>query len=97
MRAMELETLDLQLKPLSLRIVEIPSDGNCLYRAVAAQCGSDYIAIRKCISVCVGMWARCSDWLVAHMVQIILSWVCHCRFTICSDWYGSKVVVSHLY
>ena len=57
MRAMELETLDLQLKPLSLRIVEIPSDGNCLYRAVAAQCGSDYIAIRKCISVCVGMWA----------------------------------------
>lgn len=46
MRQTELEALDTQLKPLSLKIVEIPSDGNCLYRAVAAQCDSDYIKIR---------------------------------------------------
>ncbi len=48
MRDMELQALELQLQPLSLRVVEIPSDGNCLYRAVAAQCGSDYNKIRKC-------------------------------------------------
>jgi hypothetical protein len=47
MRAVELQALDLQLKPLSLKVVEIPSDGNCLYRAVAAHCGSDYSKIRK--------------------------------------------------
>lgn len=58
MRAMELEALDMQLKPLSLRIVEIPSDGNCLYRAVAAQCGSDYVAIRKCV-LCVSGHGVC--------------------------------------
>jgi OTU domain-containing protein 6 len=48
MRKVELEALETQLKPLSLTILEIPSDGNCLYRAVAAQCdGSDYVKIRK--------------------------------------------------
>ena len=47
LRRIELELLDKQLTPLSLAIVEIPSDGNCLYRAVAAQCGLDYIKIRK--------------------------------------------------
>ena len=57
MRAMELEALDLQLKPLSLRIVEIPSDGNCLYRAVAAQCGSNYVTIRKCVGLV--LFVRC--------------------------------------
>jgi len=46
MRQTELEALETQLKPLSLKIVEIPSDGNCLYRAIAAQCDSDYIKIR---------------------------------------------------
>lgn len=48
MRRMELDALETQLKPLSLKIVAIPSDGNCLYRAVAAQCeGSNYSKIRK--------------------------------------------------
>jgi OTU domain-containing protein 6 len=48
MRKVELEALETQLKPVSLTIAEIPSDGNCLYRAVAAQCeGSDYVKIRK--------------------------------------------------
>lgn len=47
MRETELEALESQLKPLSLKIIEIPSDGNCLYRAVAAQCDSDYIKISK--------------------------------------------------
>ena len=37
-RQIELEALESQLKPLKLAIKEIPSDGNCLYRAVAAQC-----------------------------------------------------------
>jgi hypothetical protein len=52
LRAMELQALESQLRPLSLRVVEIPSDGNCLYRAVAAQCGSDYSKIRKCFRLC---------------------------------------------
>lgn len=47
MRAMELEALELQLKPASLTIHEIPSDGNCLYRAVAEQVdGADFHKIR---------------------------------------------------
>mmetsp|Transcript_31398 Transcript_31398/g.34754 ORF Transcript_31398/g.34754 Transcript_31398/m.34754 type:complete len:281 (+) Transcript_31398:65-907(+) len=46
MRQTELEALETQLKPLSLEIVEIPSDGNCLYRAIAAQCDSNYAKIR---------------------------------------------------
>lgn len=47
MRKMELELLEAQLMPLSLKISEIQSDGNCLYRAVAAQCGMTYIQVRK--------------------------------------------------
>jgi len=48
MRRVELDALGIQLKPLSLKISEIPSDGNCLYRAVAAQCeGSNYVKIRN--------------------------------------------------
>jgi len=47
LRQNELEMFDTQLKPLSLKIVEIPSDGNCLYRAIAAQCDTDYTKIRK--------------------------------------------------
>lgn len=49
MRALELESLELQLKPESLEIKEIQSDGNCLYRAVAAQIGGgkDYTEIRR--------------------------------------------------
>jgi hypothetical protein len=46
MRETELTALALQLKPHGLQVVEIPSDGNCLYRAIAAQCGSDYLKIR---------------------------------------------------
>ncbi|KAI2508940.1 cysteine protease [Fragilaria crotonensis] len=56
MRDTELQALELQLRPLSLRVVEIPSDGNCLYRAVAAQCGSDYNKIRQI----------CADQLQSH-------------------------------
>jgi OTU domain-containing protein 6 len=47
MRQIELEALETKLKPLSMKIKEIPSDGNCLYRAVAVQCDSDYLKIRE--------------------------------------------------
>jgi hypothetical protein len=50
MRKLELERLDAQLVPLALKISEIQSDGNCLYRAVAAQCGMDYAKVRECNS-----------------------------------------------
>ena len=51
LREVELQALYQQLQPLSLQVVEIPSDGNCLYRAVAAQCGTDYCKIRKCATI----------------------------------------------
>jgi hypothetical protein len=51
MRQLELELLDAQLLPLALKISEIQSDGNCLYRAVAAQCGMDYIKVRECYNI----------------------------------------------
>lgn len=35
-----------QLEPLRLKIKEVTADGHCLYRAVAAQCGSDYQDMR---------------------------------------------------
>jgi OTU domain-containing protein 6 len=45
-----------QLAPLNMIIAEVKADGHCLYRAVAAQCQSDYLTIRKI----------CSETLKAH-------------------------------
>jgi hypothetical protein len=45
-----------QLAPLNMIIAEVKADGHCLYRAVAAQCQSDYLTIRK----------MCSETLKAH-------------------------------
>lgn len=36
-----------QLAPLNMIIAEVKADGHCLYRAVAAQCQSDYLTISK--------------------------------------------------
>jgi hypothetical protein len=47
LRQLEMERIQQQLIPLSLEIVEIPSDGHCLYRAIAAHCGSSYQETRK--------------------------------------------------
>lgn len=57
-RQMELERMQQQLSRAKLKIEEVPSDGNCLYRAVAAQCddSSDYTDIR----------AKCADSLQQH-------------------------------
>lgn len=48
-RKLELEILQSKLDPMKLDIVEVESDGHCLYRAVAAQCPDDmaYPQIRK--------------------------------------------------
>lgn len=63
-RAIELGALESQLAPLALKIKEIPSDGNCLYRAIAAQCGDkDFHQIRKyvyrfaCVCVCMCVYS----------------------------------------
>jgi len=53
-RQLELDSLSEQLRPLGLEISEIPSDGNCLYRAVAAQCPDllkDYRQARTCTNM----------------------------------------------
>lgn len=47
-RQVEMDTI-LKVLPSDLRIVEVPADGNCLYRAVGAQCGKDYQQIRTYI------------------------------------------------
>lgn len=41
MGQVELESIQTQLTPLGLKIDEIPPDGNCLYRAIAASLGND--------------------------------------------------------
>ena len=47
MRQIEVERIQNQIAPLGLQIAEIASDGNCLYRAVAAHSGSTYQETRK--------------------------------------------------
>ena len=49
MRQIEVEQIQNQISPLGFTIAEIPSDGNCLYRAVAAHSGSSYQQTRKCV------------------------------------------------
>jgi hypothetical protein len=51
-RDIEMNQILEQLRPLHLDIVSVPADGNCLYRAVAAQYRTDatYQEIRKCIA-----------------------------------------------
>ena len=47
LRKIELEQIQSVLTPLKLKVSEVEADGHCLYRAVAAQSGTDYVAIRK--------------------------------------------------
>jgi len=46
-RQIELEQIQQQLAPLGLEIAEIPSDGNCLYRAISAHVGNSFQDARK--------------------------------------------------
>jgi OTU domain-containing protein 6 len=46
-RDIENDVIMQQLRPLNLKIEDVQADGHCLYRAVAAQCGKDYQAMRK--------------------------------------------------
>ena len=48
-RTDELAVLKIKLDPLSLKVKPVASDGHCLYRAVAAQCGDDidYSQVRE--------------------------------------------------
>lgn len=48
LRQIEVEQIQNQIAPLGFEIAEIPSDGNCLYRAVAAHSGTSYQETRKC-------------------------------------------------
>ena len=47
LRKIELEQIQQVLTPLNLKVSEVDADGHCLYRAVAAQSGKDFMAIRK--------------------------------------------------
>jgi hypothetical protein len=66
MREAELSALELQLKPQGLRVAEIPSDGNCLYRAIAAQCGLDYLQIRTLLQ------KQCCECIYVKVVVVIV-------------------------
>jgi len=56
LRTVELEQLQNVLTPLNFLIAEVEADGHCLYRAVGAQTGRDYIHVR----------ALCADTLESH-------------------------------
>ena len=47
LRQIEVEQIQNQIAPLGLQISEVASDGNCLYRAVAAHSGGTYQETRK--------------------------------------------------
>ena len=47
LRKIELEQIQAVLTPLKLKVDEVDADGHCMYRAVAAQTGKDYMEIRK--------------------------------------------------
>lgn len=49
LRKIELEQIQAVLTPLKLKVDEVDADGHCLYRAVAAQTGKNYMEIRKSI------------------------------------------------
>ncbi|GKY94454.1 hypothetical protein MPSEU_000411300 [Mayamaea pseudoterrestris] len=46
-RQVEMETLMEQLAPLDLVIQDVAADGHCLYRAIGAACGKDFMEIRQ--------------------------------------------------
>lgn len=47
LRQIEVESIQTQLAPLGLKIAEVQSDGNCLYRAIAAHSGGTYQETRN--------------------------------------------------
>mmetsp|Transcript_23538 Transcript_23538/g.65333 ORF Transcript_23538/g.65333 Transcript_23538/m.65333 type:complete len:293 (+) Transcript_23538:125-1003(+) len=55
LRKIELEQIQAVLSPLKLKVSEVEADGHCLYRAIAAQAGTDYMAIR---SLCADALSR---------------------------------------
>eukprot|EP00536_Pseudo-nitzschia_multiseries_P004074 jgi/Psemu1/253238/estExt_Genewise1Plus.C_660025 len=55
LRKIELEQIQSVLSPQKLKVSEVEADGHCLYRAVAAQSGTDYMAIR---SLCADTLSR---------------------------------------
>jgi len=56
LRKIELEQMQVVLTPLNLKICEVEADGHCLYRAIGAQSGKGFMAIR----------ALCADTLLEH-------------------------------
>jgi len=56
LRKIELEQIQAVLTPLKLKVSEVDADGHCLYRAVGAQTGTNYMAIRS----------LCADTLLKH-------------------------------
>jgi len=56
LRKIELEQIQAVLTPQKLKVSEVKADGHCLYRAVAAQTGENYMAIRS----------FCADTLLKH-------------------------------
>eukprot|EP00535_Pseudo-nitzschia_heimii_P008185 CAMPEP_0197188646 /NCGR_PEP_ID=MMETSP1423-20130617/18199_1 /TAXON_ID=476441 /ORGANISM="Pseudo-nitzschia heimii, Strain UNC1101" /LENGTH=290 /DNA_ID=CAMNT_0042640537 /DNA_START=42 /DNA_END=914 /DNA_ORIENTATION=+ len=56
LRKIELEQIQAVLTPRQLKVIEVEADGHCLYRAVGAQTGRTYTAIRS----------LCADTLLKH-------------------------------
>lgn len=56
LRKIELEQIQSVLTPLKLKVSKVDADGHCLYRAVGAQTGRNYMAIRS----------LCADTLLKH-------------------------------
>lgn len=71
LRKIELEQIQQVLTPLNLKVSEVDADGHCLYRAIAAQSGKDFMAIRKLVysgrSCCI------SPLLLSLVVQCMLT------------------------
>ena len=57
-RKIELEQIQANLTPLKLKVDEVAADGHCLYRAVAAQTGKNYMEIRKSIFASISWYQR---------------------------------------
>lgn len=66
LRQIEMEQIQEQLTPLGLKISEVASDGNCLYRAVAAalETGGTYQDTRK--------YSPVRDWFYAQTLLILM-------------------------
>ena len=66
-RDVENDIINQQLTPLSMEIAEVEADGHCLYRAVAAQTDSDYIATSTSI-VRLVYWLKIQSLIMFYSV-----------------------------